>query len=98
MDPQPTSPLITIPTAPLIIAPTIASKRKCHNPERNKPTPTVHSHLNVHYIPLQLSAIIMEDNSAVVTMVNSDTAYTKKCKHFMMVVNYVKEQIALRSD
>ena len=47
------------------------------------------------HIPLQLPAIIMEDNSAVVTMVNNDTAYTKKCKHFMMVVNYVKEQIAL---
>jgi hypothetical protein len=39
--------------------------------------------------------IIMEDNSAVVTMANSDSGYTKKCKHFFMVLNYIKEQIAL---
>jgi hypothetical protein len=39
-------------------------------------------------IPLELSAIIMEDNSAVVTL-------AKKCKHFLMVINYVKEQIDL---
>jgi hypothetical protein len=44
---------------------------------------------------LELPAIIMEDNSAVVTMANSDTGYTKKCKHFLMVLNYIKEQIAL---
>ena len=36
----------------------------------------------------------MEDNSAVVTMANNDTSYAKKCKHFLMVVNYIKEQIA----
>ena len=37
----------------------------------------------------------MEDNSAVVTMANNDSGYTKKCKHFFMVLNYIKEQIAL---
>jgi hypothetical protein len=37
----------------------------------------------------------MEDNSAVVTMANSNSGYTKKCKHFLMVLNYIKEQIAL---
>jgi hypothetical protein len=36
----------------------------------------------------------MEDNSAVITMANNDTSYAKKYKHFLMVVNYVKEQIA----
>ena len=46
-------------------------------------------------IPLELPAIVMEDNSAVVTMSNNDTAYAKKYKHFLMVINYVKEQIAL---
>ena len=46
--------------------------------------------------PLELPAIVMEDNSAVVTMSNNETtAYAKKCKHFLMVINYVKEQIAL---
>ena len=28
-------------------------------------------------------------------MANSDTGYTKKCKHLLMVLNYIKEQIAL---
>ena len=37
----------------------------------------------------------MEDNSTVVTMTNSDSVYTKICKHFLMVLNYIKEQIAL---
>ena len=46
-------------------------------------------------IPLELPAIIMEDNSAVVTMANNDSGYAKKCKHFLMVINYVKEQVSL---
>jgi hypothetical protein len=46
-------------------------------------------------IPLELPAIIMEDNSAVVIMANNDSGYTKKCKHLLMVLNYIKEQIAL---
>ena len=46
-------------------------------------------------ITLELPAIIMEDNSAVVTMANNDSGFTKKCKHFLMVLNYIKEQIAL---
>ena len=37
----------------------------------------------------------MEDNSAVITITNDESALAKKCKHFLMVVNYVKEQIAL---
>jgi hypothetical protein len=44
---------------------------------------------------LELPAIIMEDNSAVFTMANIYSGYTKKCKHFLMVLNYIKEQIAL---
>ena len=27
-------------------------------------------------------------------MANNDSGYTKKCKHFLMVLNYIKEQIA----
>jgi hypothetical protein len=46
-------------------------------------------------IELVLPAIIMEDNSAVVTISNEETAYLKKCKHFIMVVNYVREQLEL---
>ena len=37
----------------------------------------------------------MEDNSAVVAMANSDSGYTKKWKHFLIVLNYIKEQNAL---
>jgi hypothetical protein len=37
----------------------------------------------------------MEDNSAVVTLANTETSYAKKCKHFLMVLNYIKEQISL---
>ncbi len=47
-------------------------------------------------IPRLLSAVIMEDNnSAVVTIFNQESAYLKKCKHFIMVVNYVREQLEL---
>jgi hypothetical protein len=46
-------------------------------------------------IPLKLPAVIMEDNSAVVTVSNEESAYLKKCKHFIMVVNYVREQLEL---
>ena len=35
-------------------------------------------------IPLLLPAVIMEDNSAVVTISNEKSV--KKCKHFIMVV------------
>ena len=44
-------------------------------------------------IPLLLPAVILEDNSAVVTISNEESAYLKKCKHFIMVVNYVREQL-----
>jgi hypothetical protein len=37
-------------------------------------------------IPLLLPAVIMEDNSAVVTISNEESSYLKKCKYFIMVV------------
>jgi hypothetical protein len=40
-------------------------------------------------LPIQLPAIIMEDNSAVITITTDD----KKCKHFLMVINYIREQV-----
>ena len=46
-------------------------------------------------LDLQMPAIIMEDNSAVVTVTTDDAAYIKKCKHFLMVTNYVREQVNL---
>ena len=41
-------------------------------------------------IPLLLPAVIMEDNSAVFTFSNEESAYLKKCKHFILVVKYVR--------
>ena len=46
-------------------------------------------------IPLLLPAVIMKDNSAIVTVSNVESTYLKKCKHFIMVVNYVREQLEL---
>jgi hypothetical protein len=47
--------------------------------------------LNQINIPLNLPAIIMEDNSAVITMATEECAMLKKCKHFLMIINYVKD-------
>ena len=46
-------------------------------------------------IALLIPAVIMEDNSVVVTVSNEESAYLKKCKHIIMVVNYVREQLEL---
>lgn len=44
---------------------------------------------------MKTPAIIMEDNSAVITITTDETAYMKKCKHFLMLINYIKEQVNL---
>jgi hypothetical protein len=46
-------------------------------------------------VRLHLPAVIMEDNSAVVTVTTDDSAFAKKCKHFLMLINYVREQVEL---
>ena len=46
-------------------------------------------------INLVMPAIIMEDNSAVITVTTDESAYMKKCKHFLMLINYVREQVDL---
>ena len=46
-------------------------------------------------LQLTLPAIIMEDNSAVITVTTDESAYAKKCKHFLMLINYVREQVDL---
>ena len=38
---------------------------------------------------------VVATNSAVVTVSNEEGAYLKKCKHFIMVVNFVREQVEL---
>ena len=44
-------------------------------------------------VQLKLPIIIMEDNNTVITISNDETGYLKKCKHFLMLINYVKEQV-----
>jgi len=46
-------------------------------------------------LQLTLPAIIMEDNSAVITVTTAESAYAKKCKHFLMLINYIREQVDL---
>ena len=46
-------------------------------------------------VELTMPAIIMEDNSAVITVTTDESAYMKKCKHFLMLINYVREQVDL---
>jgi hypothetical protein len=43
--------------------------------------------------PIKLPCIVMEDNSAVIQVTSSPEARVKQCKHFLMLVNYVREQV-----
>jgi len=44
--------------------------------------------------PISLPAIVMEDNQPVIDLTADISSRSKKCKHFLMLVNYVKEQIS----
>ena len=44
--------------------------------------------------PISLPAIVLEDNQPVIDLTNDFIAQSKKCKHFNMLVNYVREQVA----
>ena len=43
--------------------------------------------------PLTLPAIVMEDNQPVIDLTKDISSRTKKCKHFLMLVNFVREQV-----
>jgi len=43
--------------------------------------------------PINLPAIVMEDNQPVIDLTADISSRSKKCKHFLMLVNFVKEQI-----
>ena len=60
---------------------------------RNVPTAVSCHAPSSTYLPLLLPAVIMEDNSTVVTISNEESAYLKECKHLIMVVNYLREQL-----
>jgi desulfoferrodoxin (superoxide reductase-like protein) len=42
---------------------------------------------------VNLPVVIMEDNSAVIQTATGEAAHLKRCKHFLMVINYVREQV-----
>ena len=44
--------------------------------------------------PVELPAVILEDNQPVIDVTADVSSRAKKCKHFLMLVNYVKEQVA----
>jgi len=44
-------------------------------------------------IELQMPVQIYEDNFPVVQLTNNLAPRTKKCKHFLMLINYIKEQV-----
>lgn len=44
-------------------------------------------------VPLELPAVIMEDNAAVIAVATEESAMMKRCKHFLMVVNFVRQYV-----
>jgi len=44
---------------------------------------------------LQSPVIVFEDNQPVITLAMTDSTGIKKCKHFQMLIAYVKEQVEL---
>ena len=46
-------------------------------------------------VDIKRPAIIMEDNAAVITIAQQESSYLKKCKHFLMIINFVREQVSL---
>ena len=43
--------------------------------------------------PVSLPAIVFEDNQPVIDLTKDLTKLSKKCRHFLMLVNYVREQV-----
>jgi hypothetical protein len=43
--------------------------------------------------PIALPAIIFEDNQPVIDLTADISSRSKKCKHFLMLVSYIKEQV-----
>ena len=43
--------------------------------------------------PISLPAIVLEDNQPVIDLSKDFNRRSKKCKHFLMLVNYIREQV-----
>jgi hypothetical protein len=44
-------------------------------------------------IDLQLPVVVFEDNSAVIDITADISARTKRCRHFLMLINYIRESV-----
>ena len=45
--------------------------------------------------PIDLPAIVTEDNQPIIDVSSDMSKRTRKCKHFLMILNYVREQVEL---
>ena len=43
--------------------------------------------------PIKLPVIVFEDNGAVIALSREMTSRAKRCKHFLMVINWIREQV-----
>jgi hypothetical protein len=43
--------------------------------------------------PISLPAIVMEDNQPVIDLSEDISSRSKKCRHFLMLINYIREQV-----
>ena len=43
--------------------------------------------------PIKLPVIVFEDNSAVISLSREMTSRAKRCKHFLMAINWIREQV-----
>ena len=43
--------------------------------------------------PIKLPVIVFEDNSAVIALSREMTSRAKRCKHFLMVIAWIREQV-----
>jgi histone deacetylase 1/2 len=44
--------------------------------------------------PIQLPAVVLEDNQPAIDLTTSLTGRIKKCKHFLMLISFIREQVA----
>ena len=45
--------------------------------------------------PLKLPVIVFEDNEAVISLSREMTSRAKRCKHFLMAISWIREQVEL---
>ena len=43
--------------------------------------------------PIKLPVIVFEDNGAVIALSREMTSRAKRCKHFLMAINWIREQV-----